>query len=223
MADALLESLDHLMSSPWIYLALFGLAMLDGFFPMAPSESLVITAGAFAASGRPELLPVIAVAASGAFTGDHISYLIGRQAGGRWAGRWRPGGRRRQAYDWARRALARRGGLVLVAARYVPGGRTAVTMTMGSVGYPLRRFSRYDVLAAVTWGSYSGMIGFLGGLAFERDPLKGLAAGLGFALSLTVIVELARFWRSRRRARAVTSVAQPDEEEQPAALTATAV
>ena len=212
MADALLDSLHHLMTSPWIYLALFALAMLDGFFPVVPSESLVITAGAFAAAGQPELLPVIAVSALGAFAGDHISYLIGRGAGGRWARRLRPGSRRRRAFDWAGRAFAQRGGLVLVVARYIPGGRTTVTMTMGSVGYPLRVFSLFGGLAAATWGSYSAVIGFLGGIAFERDPLKGLAAGLGFAFAVTLAVEAVRLAR-RRRSRSQ----RPIEEREPAA------
>ncbi len=37
------------MSSWWIYLALWGFAALDGFFPAIPSETLVVTAGVFAA------------------------------------------------------------------------------------------------------------------------------------------------------------------------------
>ncbi|TDE15178.1 DedA family protein, partial [Actinomadura sp. 6K520] len=60
------------VSSPWFYLVLFAVAALDGFFPVVPSESLVITAGVYAASGRPELEWVVVAAALGAFTGDHV-------------------------------------------------------------------------------------------------------------------------------------------------------
>lgn len=104
----------------------------------------MITAGVFAATGEPNLIAVIAVAALGAFTGDHTSYLIGRTAGGRLLARTRPGTRRPAAFDWAGKALAERGGLILVVARYIPGGRTATTIAMGTVGYPLRA----DELAA---------------------------------------------------------------------------
>ncbi|WP_336215633.1 DedA family protein [Nonomuraea sp. LPB2021202275-12-8] len=194
MSHAVLELLQQVMSSPWLYLALFGLAVLDGFFPVVPAETSVITAGVFAATGQTNLALVILVAALGAFAGDHISYLIGYKAGGRL--------RRRKAFVWAQSALAERGGLVLVVARYIPGGRTATTLTMGAVRHPLRSFTFFDAIAAVSWGVYSGLIGFFGGMAFENDPIKGLLLGLGIALSVTAIVEIVRWARKRRAIKA---------------------
>ncbi len=194
MSHAVLEFLQQVMSSPWLYLALFGLALLDGFFPVVPAETSVITAGVFAATGQTNLALVIVVAALGAFAGDHISYLLGYKAGGRI--------RRRKAFVWARDTLAERGGLVLVVARYIPGGRTATTLTMGAVRHPLRSFTFFDAIAAVSWGVYSGLIGFFGGMAFERDPIKGLLFGLGIALGVTAIVEVVRWVRKRRATNA---------------------
>lgn len=95
--------------------------------------------------------------------------------------------------------MAERGGLILVVARYVPGGRTAVTLTMGAVGYRLRSFSLFAVVAAVSWGLYGALLGYAGGVAFEHDPLKGVAVGIGLALSVTAVVEAVRFVRRRRR------------------------
>lgn len=199
MIDALLDLVRGAMGSPWIYLALFAFAAIDAFFPVVPSESLVITAGVFAASGEPNLLLVMGVAALGAFVGDHVSYFAGRAAGGRMLRRARPDSRRRAALDWAARALTERGGLILVVARYVPGGRTAATMTLGGVGYPQRSFSLFAGLAAVSWGVYSALIGYLGGMAFEHDPLRGLLAGFGLAVAITVLAEIVRHRRRRRR------------------------
>jgi membrane protein DedA with SNARE-associated domain len=99
--------------------------------------------------------------------------------------------------EWAGRGIAARGGLILVVARYVPGGRTAVTLTMGATRFPRRRFLAFDALAAVSWGVYSALVGYLGGLAFERDPVRGLLVGLGLALTLTVVVEAVRWARGR--------------------------
>jgi membrane protein DedA with SNARE-associated domain len=197
--DSVLDVLHQTMTSPWIYAALFAIAVVDGFFPVVPSETAVITAGVFAATGSPELLPVIVVAAAGAMTGDHISYAIGRGTG--LADRLPAEGRRRKAFVWARQALLTRGGLALIVARYVPGGRTAVTMTTGAIGYPRRDFLRYDAVAAVSWAVYSTLVGYLGGLAFEQDPLRGLLFGLGFALTVTTVVEVVRYARNRRRNR----------------------
>lgn len=198
LSDPILDVIHQVMSSPWIYLALFLLAAIDAFFPVVPGESAVITAGVFAAAADAPSLPlVIAVAALGAFAGDHISYLFGRTAGGRRLRRIPAGTKRRAAFDWAERALDERGGLVLVVARYVPGGRTAVTLTMGAVGYPARRFAAFDAIAAVSWAVYSGVIGYVGGVAFERDPIKGVLFGIGLAISVTVVVELIRYVRKR--------------------------
>lgn len=193
MSEAILHFADELMSSWWIYLALWGFAALDGFFPAIPSETLVVTAGVFAAStGEPNLYAVIVVAAIGAFIGDHVSYALGRGAGGRLLDRVKPGTKRHTAIHWARRSLEERGGLVLVVARYVPGGRTAVTLTMGSVRYPLRSFTPFAALAAASWGAYCTLVGFIGGKAFEDNPLKGVVLGIGLALAVTLVVELVR-------------------------------
>jgi membrane protein DedA with SNARE-associated domain len=102
VSDAILHFADELMSSWWIYLALLGFAALDGFLPAIPSETLVVTAGVFAAStGRPNLYAVIVVAAIGAFIGDHVSYALGRGAGGRLLDRVKPGTKRHAAIQWA--------------------------------------------------------------------------------------------------------------------------
>lgn len=198
----LLALLHDTMSSPWVYLALFAIAVLDGFFPVVPSETAVITAGVFAATGTPYLPAVILVAAAGALVGDHVSYAIGRGGGTRLLDRLPPEGRRSRAIDRARRGIATRGGLILTVARYVPGGRTAVTLTMGAVRFPRRRFLAFDALAAGSWGLYSALVGYVGGLAFEQDPLRGLLLGLGLALTVTVVVEVARWLRGRRARRA---------------------
>src|SRR3954454_9881110 len=47
MSSAILHFAEELMSSWWIYLALWGFAALDGFFPAIPSETLVVAAGVF--------------------------------------------------------------------------------------------------------------------------------------------------------------------------------
>ncbi|MEV0582480.1 DedA family protein [Nonomuraea sp. NPDC050310] len=200
MSQAILDLIHQVMASPWLYVAIFALAVLDGFFPIVPAETSVITAGVFAATGDTSLALLIPVAALGAFAGDHISYLIGRKTGHRL--------REKKAFVWARSALEERGGLVLVIARYIPGGRTATTLTMGAVRYPLRSFTFFDAIAAASWAVYSALIGFFGGMAFENDPIKGLLLGLGIAVTITAVVEVVRWIRKRRAARELVPATQ---------------
>ena len=63
---------------PWVIGALWGLCVIDGFFPPVPSESLVV---ALAAIGHPSRWLIIPVAAAGAICGDNIAYWVGRQLG----------------------------------------------------------------------------------------------------------------------------------------------
>ncbi|GGO06130.1 DedA family protein [Micromonospora parathelypteridis] len=201
--EALLDLLRGTVTSPWVYLVIFGLTAVDAFFPAVPGEAAVITAGVLAANGgHPNLVLVIATAAIGALVGDHVSYAIGRGGGARRLARLPDGSRRRASSDWARRAVDRRGGLILTTSRYVPGGRTAVTLTMGAVGYPRRAFLLYDSIATVSWALYCGLLGYFGGLAFERDPIRGVLVGVGLSVLVTFGLEGIRWLRRRARRRA---------------------
>jgi membrane-associated protein len=202
MQEAILDVVEGFVATPWVYLALLLVTKLDGFFPVVPSETLVITLGVFAAANaEPNLFLVILVASVGAFVGDHISYLIGRRAGPRLMAKAKPGSRTQRAYDNVGRMLEKRGGLVLITARYVPGGRTAATLTTGATRYPLRSFSRYAAIAAVSWATYSALIGYIGGAAFEHNPVLGLVMGVGLALAITALHEVVRILLERRKGR----------------------
>ncbi len=206
MQEAILDVVESFVATPWVYLALLLVTKLDGFFPVVPSETLVITLGVFAAANaEPNLLLVILVASVGAFAGDHISYFIGRKSGPRLMARVKPGSRTRRAYDNVGRMLEKRGGLVLITARYVPGGRTAATLTTGATRYPLRSFALYTAIAAVSWATYSALIGYIGGAAFEHNPLLGLVMGVGLALGVTVLHEGIRIVCERRKSRRVVA------------------
>ncbi|RKN14085.1 DedA family protein [Micromonospora musae] len=200
--DGVLDLLRETITSPWVYLILVGVTALDAFFPAVPSEAAVITAAVVSAGGgRPNIIAVVAAAAIGALIGDHISYAIGRGGGARRLARLPERSRRRTGSEWARRAVDRRGGVILTTARYIPGGRTAVTLTMGAVRYPRRSFLLFDAIAASTWAVYCGLLGYFGGLAFERDPIKGVIAGVGLAVAITLGIEAIRVLRHRVAAR----------------------
>ncbi|MFF0739329.1 DedA family protein [Streptomyces sp. NPDC004111] len=211
MNEAIVQAVEGFVTTPWVYVVLFAIAALDGFFPVVPSETLVITLGVFAAAtGDPSLPLVILVAALGAFTGDHISYAVGRTSGKKIFARLTPGSRTHKAYTRVGTLLEERGGLVLVVARYIPGGRTAATLTTGATGFPRRSFTRYDAVAASTWAVYSACLGYLGGAAFEDEPLLGVALGLGLAFSITVLHEGVRMVRARSARKAADVRQEPE-------------
>jgi membrane-associated protein len=175
------------------------LPALDAVLPVLPSETAVITLGvATAGSADPRIALLIACSAAGAFLGDNLCYLLGRRFGPRIERRFfrsEKGARRRA---WAERSLERYGMPLIIVCRFIPGGRTAVTLCCGIVGYDRRRFVIATAVAAVIWACYSFFIGRLGGRAFEDKPWAGLLLALGVAVAVSGLIEAVRRIRSSR-------------------------
>ena len=186
-------------ASGWAYGIVFLFAFLDVLVPVVPSEASVITAGVVAAAGSLFLPLIIVAAASGAFLGDNTAYLVGRRFGTRAAERFLHGGKAKKTLDWAERRLSRRGGELIIVARFIPGGRTAVTLAAGTLAFPWRRFAVFDAVAALIWSLYASLLGYFGGRAFEDAAWKGLLLALGLAFAVTGGVEAVRWFLRRRR------------------------
>ena len=192
----------------WSYPLIFAVSMIDAFFPVVPSESVVITAGNLASSGDLRLLGVIAAAAGGAIVGDNISYAIGKYAGEHTVKRLFRSDKARRGFEWAEQQLERRGFYIIVIARFIPGGRTAVTFSSGYThAMPWRKFIVADVCAGLIWGTYAAMLGYVGGKTFEDQPWKGLFLGFLIAIGVAVGVEAIRWYIGKRRS---TRGATPD-------------
>ncbi|MBD3940842.1 VTT domain-containing protein [Microbacterium sp. NEAU-LLC] len=205
--DFLNELILQAAASPWLFLVMFATAVIDGFFPPIPSETVLVAAAAvIASSGAGSIVLLCAVAAVGAVIGDNIAYAIGRGLGvTRW--RWMRRPRVAAAVERAQRALEHRGAPLILAARYVPVGRVAVNMSAGALRYPWRRFLPLSVLAAATWAAYSAIIGVLAGAWIEDQPLLSAVIGIAFALVIGVVVERVAALRRRRAAKASTAAA----------------
>jgi membrane protein DedA with SNARE-associated domain len=197
---AVLDQFEQWVSSDWAYAAIFAVAAIDAFFPLVPSETVVITAGVLAGAGDLTLLLVILCAASGAILGDNISYGLGTWLGEHTVKRVFKGEKSHRAFEWAERQLAQRGTYLIIVARFIPGGRTAVTFSAGYVhSFPYRRFLPADVLAGLIWGTYAACLGYFGGKTFEEQPWKGLILAFVVASGIAATVELVRHRREKRR------------------------
>jgi membrane protein DedA with SNARE-associated domain len=181
------------------YLIAFVLPALDAVLPVVPSETAIITLGvATAGSADPRIALLMAVAAAGAFAGDSLSYFIGRRFGPAAERRFLSSPRGQAGRRWAEKSLARHGMLLIIVARFIPGGRTAVTLTCGLIGYRYRRFALGTGIAAVVWVLYAFFIGRLGGRVFEDNSWAALLLALGVAGALAAVVEGVRRLHARR-------------------------
>ncbi|HET6964538.1 MAG TPA: VTT domain-containing protein [Acidimicrobiales bacterium] len=200
-----MNPLLHLdLASPLSYAAAFCLPALDAAVPLVPSETAVITL-AVATTGVVDVRigVLVALAAAGAWAGDNLCYALGQRFGpflDRHVFAGERGARRR---DWARTTLANRGAALIVACRFIPGGRTAVTVTCGATAYPRRAFMGATAAAGLLWASYAFGLGRVGGRAFQDRPWAGLLLALGVAVTASGLIEVVRRflgWRQQRRA-----------------------
>ncbi len=195
------ESLaDAVSGAWWSYLVIFAVAMVDAFFPLVPSETLLITGGVLASTGDLELGLVILAGAAGAVAGDNISFGIGTWVGEKTVKSWFRSPKWHARLEWAERQLLARGAYIIIIARFIPGGRTAVTFSAGYIhAFPWRRFIVYDVAAGLIWATYGALLGYFGGKTFEEQPWKGFLLAFGIAATAAFAIEGVRHLLRRRR------------------------
>lgn len=187
------DSLTELITdSPTTYAVIAGFVALDAVFPLVPGETLITAGGVLAANGDLSLPLVMLAGALGGVLGDNASYLAGARLGRRVAPRLFSGDRAQRQLQWARHQLDERGAVIILVARFIPGGRTATTFAAGTLEYGWRRFLAVDTVAVLLWAVYAAMLGYLGGEAFRDSFWKPLLAAIVVGSALAGLGELYR-------------------------------
>lgn len=202
MVEALNAYIEAHADSVWLLPIVLAWSLVDGILPPAPVEPALVALGAVAAAeGVPNLWALMGVAAVGGFLGDNIAYFIGRVTGlGRLRDSQRP--RVRAFVNWVARLLLRRGGMIIIACRYLPAGRQVVNFTAGAMEFPRRRFILFDSIGVTTWAAYNVGIGALAGTWLEEQPLYGVLVAIVLALALGWVAEImGQRWRDRTERR----------------------
>ena len=191
-----LDSLSELAAVA--YLVIFALAAFDVIVPILPSETAVVLGGVLAWQGRLNVVAVLAVAAVGAIVGDPLAYGIGRGTerfgrAHRQAQR-RASGKVQRLEAWAAHRLEVHGPVVLIVARFIPGGRTASTFVSGRLRYPVRRFGPVTIVAGILWAGFGTLLGYLGGTTFHDNTwlATGLGIGVGAVVAFTIEMVMSR-------------------------------
>lgn len=183
---------DAVGESAWTYPAIVAAVALDSLLPIAPGETVMITAGVFVAGGELNFVLVFLAGMLGGLLGDNACFGLGATLGRRAERRFFGSDRARQRLDWARRQLEDRGPAIIVAARFIPGGRTATTFAAGTLEMPWRRFLLADAIAAALWSAYVTLLGYFGGTAFTESLWKPLVAASVVAFLVAAGSELLR-------------------------------
>lgn len=184
--------------------------LLAGF--VLPGDTLLIITGLLTFTGTMTetqagiVIPIWVVCLAitvAAFAGGEVGYLIGRKAGPPVFERKESGLFSRQNVVRANRFFVRFGALAVILARFVPVVRTMVPVAagVGRMSYP--KYSLYNAVGAILWGSGLTLVGFLLGYVppiaeFVTDYIDVI---LLFAVACAVIPTLIHYLRGVIRAR----------------------
>jgi membrane-associated protein len=163
-----------------------------GFF--LPGDSLLVTAGVFAAAGHLHLGWLLSLVWFCAVAGDQLGYWIGRRAGEALYKRNDSLLFKKRHLEKAHEFYRKYGGKTIVLARFVPIIRTFASPVAGIGRMHYRRFLSYDIFGGFLWVWSMILLGyFLGSTIPEMDKhIHIVIAVIVFLSLLPAIIEAVR-------------------------------
>ena len=123
--------------------------LMVGFF--LPGDSLLVTAGVFAARGDLEITRLIPALMLAAILGNSTGYFIGHKAGKALYNRPNSLFFRREHLLRTHEFYERHGGKTIILAQFMPIVRTFAPVVAGAAGMGYRRFATFNVIGAILW------------------------------------------------------------------------
>jgi membrane protein DedA with SNARE-associated domain len=189
----------HSTDVAWGYLALFFLVVVDGLLPIVPSEQTATTFSAIVRFRHPEFFPYLILATwSGAWVGDQLAFALGKQ---KWLHDFLHKGKRTsKLLHWAHEAFRKRGVVLIIVGRFLPGVRVAINITAGIAGVRWPRFALLTVVTSGVWTAYILGSGWVAGNWLRYHPVIALvSAGVVSAVIGLLVDRIARIIVLRRR------------------------
>ena len=170
-----------------------GLALLmlaETVFPPIPSEAVLPLAGYLVERGELSYVLVLLTSTAGSVLGAMVLYEAARRGGRPFAERFlRFAHMQPEKLDDAERWFARRGALIVLLGRCVPGMRSLVSLPAGLLRMPRLQYLGLTLLGSAIWNAVLVTVGYLLGSQWERvadvigpvsKPLVAIAvAGVG--------------------------------------------
>jgi membrane-associated protein len=181
--------------------------LLIGFF--LPGDSLLITAGLFAARGDYDIVMLNVVLIVAAIAGDATGYWIGRRTGQALYSRPDSLLFRREHLRITHEYYERHGGKTIVIARFIPILRTFAPVVAGVAEMGYRNFATFNIVGGVAWVSSMTLAGYaLGNMIPDIESRIHLVVAVVIFLSL--LPPAIAWLRSRGKRAAETRLFPPD-------------
>jgi len=185
---------------------LFGIAaiifsetgLLVGVF--LPGDSLLVTAGLFAAKGFLNIYALLPVLLAAAICGNSVGYFIGRTTGPRIFRRENSLFFNKKHAIRAHEFYEKYGRKTIVLAQFMPVIRTFAPVIAGVGGMRFRQFIAFNIIGAISWiGSMLGIGYFLGNTIPGID--QHIEIVVAIVIFISILPGLISAFRARRRSR----------------------
>jgi membrane protein DedA with SNARE-associated domain len=197
----------------WGYLSVAAMIGVESFGVPAPGQTIMVAAAIYAGAGRLNIVAVGAIAFVAAVVGDNIGYWIGVRGGRKVVLRWgkyvflTP-----ERLAKAEGFFARRGGRVVMIARFIDGLRQFNGVIAGISAMPWRTFLLFNAIGAALWvGFWTTIAYFLGThlvvIIEHAHRYKWWAIALVAVAVITYVTFHVRHIK-RRRARSAAAVVE---------------
>jgi membrane-associated protein len=177
--------------------------LMIGFF--LPGDSLLTTAGIFAARGDLNIVWLNISLTIAAIVGDATGYWVGRRAGKALYNRPNSFFFRREHLVRTHEFYEKHGGKTIIIARFMPIVRTFAPVVAGAAEMTYREFATYNIIGALLWVPSMTLTGYFLGLAFpdiDKHLHKLIALIIFVSLLPAGIAWLRERMASRKRAQA---------------------
>lgn len=188
----------------WTYLLLFLIIFMETGLvvtPFLPGDSLLFTAGTFAALGAMKVSVLYLLLAAAAIFGDTVNYWIGHLIGPRaFSGRIRF--LKQEYLQRTHEFYERHGGKTIILARFVPIIRTFAPFVAGVGEMTYRKFLSFNVLGGLFWVALFVFGGYyFGNLPIVRQNFSLVVLAIILISILPGVVEYLKGRSAQKSAR----------------------
>lgn len=167
-----------------------------GFF--LPGDSLLVTAGLFAAKGDIDLVLLLVLASLCAVIGDQTGYLIGRKTGSALFKREDSILFKRKHLLKAHDFYEKYGNKTIVIARFVPIVRTFAPAVAGAAQMNYRRFVTYNIMGGILWVFSMILGGYIMGKTIPNLD-KYIHLVIVVVVFLSILPAIIEIYKARRK------------------------
>jgi membrane-associated protein len=183
-----------------------------GFF--LPGDSLLVTAGVFAAAGHLDLAELLVLGPLCAIIGDQIGYWIGRKAGQALYRREDSLVFRKRHLNSAHQFYEKYGGKTVILARFVPIARTFCPPVAGAAMMPYGRYFAFDVAGGILWVGSMVLSGYFLGSIVTNIGAR-IHYVIGAVIFLSLLPPIIGVLRARSSRASAVASALPHVESEP--------